>query len=311
MAALIALCAAAPAAMAGNAYFVENGRLQAFDGKAKHAVSQASDRTETVFDRRQNPRGDRLLRSKRIDTPSTNPHKPAGQDLWLTDVTGERKVGSNVVRAKLSPAGNEILQVTAEGAVKVTDLYGGTAIEVKGGHDANWKPDGKKIVFAKVPQGRNIHMPGTLELARLDRASGKVELLTAGEFDDTRPQYHPSGEWILFVSGARSGLASFWQIPAEGGNATQVTNVGLNNAQDLKFVPPPYATTLWSQDGRWFLYDYKKENVQQVWGLEFTPAGKLKQAIKLADGLSPQWIEDGKSFAYRSDRNQLITVTLP
>lgn len=222
----------------------------------------------------------------------------SGWSLWVRDAAGvERLVHESVYSAKFSPDGQRVAYTTSGVELRVEDLQGNKLTEVAGGYSPQWKPDGSAIVFAKVPEGRDLHLPGALHLATLDPASGRVNLLTDGQFDDGRPEYAPAGDWILFVSGARNGFASFWKVNAAGGEPVQVTNIG-QRAVDETFVPTPYRKTLWSPDGRWFVYDFKNGDRQQIWGLEFGANGDLVRSAKIADGLDPSWAEDGKSFVY-------------
>jgi Tol biopolymer transport system component len=231
---------------------------------------------------------------------------PSGWDLWVRDASGtERLVNASVFSARFSPDGQQIAYTTSDGTLRVEDLQGNKLAEVAGGYSPQWKSDGSAIVFAKVPEGRNVYLPETLHLATLDPVSGKMGLLTDGRFDDGRPEFHPSGDWILFVSGARNGFASFWKVDPQGGEPVQVTNIG-QQAVDETFVPTPYRKTIWSADGRWFLYDFKSGAREQIWGLQFGTDGKLVRASKFADGLNPSWTQDGRTFAYSKRVNGQI-----
>jgi len=228
---------------------------------------------------------------------------PSGWSLWARNADGtERLVNASVVSAKFSPDGQRIAYTTSGCTLQVEDLQGNQLSQVEGGYCAQWKPDGSTIVFSKVPEGRDVYAPETFHLATLDPASGKVTLLTDGRFDDGRPEFHPSGDWILFVSGGRNGLASFWKLDLGNGEPVQVTNIG-QRAVDETFVPTPYRKTIWSPDGRWFLYDFKSGERKQIWGLHFAASGDLMNAAKLADGLDPTWTEEGKTFVYSTQVN--------
>jgi Tol biopolymer transport system component len=241
---------------------------------------------------------------------------PSGRDLWVRAGAGaDRLIHSSVLSARFSPEGQRVAYTTTDRALLIEDLQGNKLAEVAGAYSPQWKPDGSAIVFAKVPEGRNVNMPGSLHLATLDPASGKVELLTDGQFDDVRPEFAPSGDWILFVSGGRTGLASFWKLDLSGSGTgpAQVTNIGQQGV-DERFVPTPYHQTLWSPDGRWFIYDFKSGDREQVWGLQFAANGALARTAKLADGLDPHWQEEGKSFVYtrRADgHTEKAMATLP
>jgi Tol biopolymer transport system component len=159
----------------------------------------------------------------------------------------------------------------------------------------SWKADGSTVIYSKVGEGQDPHRPGTRRLAALNLETGKIDNLTGGHFDDGLPEFGPSSDWVIFVSGTRTGIASFWQVPADGGEPVQLTNVGMKELND-RFVPPPYDKTMWSPDKRWFVYDFKSGERQETWGLEFNADGTLKQATKLADGINPRWQNDGKTI---------------
>jgi len=258
--------------------------------------------------------GGTLISKGRDDKFLPDSDAPSGWSLWLRHASGaERLVSASVFSAKFSPDGRRIAYTTSDVTLRVEDLQGNKLAAVEGGYSPQWKPDGSAIVFAKVPEGRDVHLPGALHLATLDPASGEVNLLTDGRFDDGRPEFAPSGDWILFVSGARKGFASFWKFDPKRGEPVQVTNIG-QRAVDETFVPTPYRKTLWSPDGRWFIYDFKSGEREQIWGLQFTANGDLMRATKFADGLDPIWSEDGRSLVYSkrvNEQTESAVVTLP
>lgn len=239
-----------------------------------------------------------LFATSRDDKFIPDSDAPSGFDLWIRDAAGRTRLAHpSVFFAKFSPDGQRIAFATSECVLRVEDLQGNQLAEVEGAYMPQWKPDGSEIVFSKVPEGRHVYHPETFHLATLDPVSGQVNLLTDGRFDDGRPEFHPSGDWILFVSGGRNGFASFWRLDAAGGEPVQVTNIG-QRAVDETFVPTPYRTTLWSADGRWLLYDFKSGDREQIWGLQFAADGTLVRTVRLADGLNPSWTEEGRAFTY-------------
>ena len=231
--------------------------------------------------------------------------------LWLQDESGkEHLVNASVNQAKFSPDGSKIAYATSDGNLHIEDLQGGKLAEVQGAYSPNWKPDGSAVVFSKVPEGQDVHqLGGGAHLAALDLATSKVNLLTDGRFNDSLPEFNPSSDWIIFVSGARTGLASFWKVPVTGGEPVQLTNVGLEEVNE-KFVPVPYDKTMWSKDKRWFVYDYKDGVDEETWGLEFDEAGTIKQATKLANGINPRWQADGRTFVCEKHVNGIAQAVL-
>ncbi len=306
-------------------FFLNQNGLTAFDGKETRALAAPQNMLAKsagapqplirLFDWKRTATTNRFLVSKQRDNKYVaGTDVPSGYDFWLRNESGaERLVHPSVYRAKFSPDGAGLAYTTTDCELKVEDLNGRKLAGVERAYNPSWRRDGRSIVFEKIPEGHNAHLPETLHLAKMDVATGQVELLTDGSFDDVRPEFHPSGRWILFVSGGRTGLASFWKMDASGGQPAQITNLGSRRV-DEKFVPTPYQTTTWSADGQWFLYDFKSGDTQQIWGLQFDEQGRLRRALKLANGLTPQWLEDGRTFAFlkpESDGGEPAVQTLP
>jgi dipeptidyl aminopeptidase/acylaminoacyl peptidase len=92
--------------------------------------------------------------------------------------------------------------------------------------DHQVSPDGRRIVF-------------TLRTTDLDANRGRTDLwlvgvdgtglrrLTAHPDADTNPRWAPDGRSIYFLS-SRSGSSQAWRIPADGGEAEQVTRLPLD-----------------------------------------------------------------------------------
>jgi len=239
----------------------------------------------------------RLLLTVGESAQRHDPHTPLGADLWQVDSDGaERFVSAGVFQAKLSPGGDKLVYTTSLRRVAAQTADGQLLLEVARGYDPNWKPDGSSIVLSRAGEESDLNMPGRLRICIIDIATGDERTLTDGTFDDVRPEFHPSGHWVVFVSGGRTGIASFWRVSMDGGDATQLTNIGAT-AVDDRFVPTPFKRTLWSSNGRWFLYDFKLGEREEVWGLEFDKEGHVVRALKVAAGLNPQWVDDGVSVA--------------
>lgn len=238
----------------------------------------------------------------------------AGWDLWIQDENGnERLIAEDVYRAQFSPDGNKIAYTTSDCVLHVEDIAGGKVAKVERAYEPNWRSDSDALVFAQVPEGRSLHIPEVLGLSVFDLNSGQIKPLTDGKWDDVRPHYDPSDKYVLFVSGGRTGLASFWRVSAEGGQPEQVTNLGMEQVNEL-FVPTPYDRTLWSDDKRWFVYDFKNGDQEEIWGLEFDPSGKYKGAKKLGEGVDPRLAADGKtivSLRQNGGRTESVEYALP
>lgn len=287
--------------LAGRIDFLRN-RPRSVPSDQPRTVPQGS--FEHVFDKA--PGVNRFLLSHGRDAKFVpDSDAPSGMDLWIQNENGEeRLVDQSVYRARFSPDGTKIAYATSECVMHIEDLQGRQLAKIDRAYEPSWKPDGSGVVFAQVPNDRDIHLPGVLHISTLDLATGEVQQLTDGKWDDSHPEYSPSGDSVIFVSGGRSGFASFWKV-SPGSEPEQLTNPGAE-AVDEKFVPTPYNRTLWSQDKRWFVYDFKNGDREEIWGLEFAPDGKLKQTQLLAAGLDPQLRDDGRTIVFSKREGETV-----
>ncbi|HSE26124.1 MAG TPA: hypothetical protein VLB68_30930, partial [Pyrinomonadaceae bacterium] len=81
-----------------------------------------------------------------------------------------------------------------------------------------WFPDGRRIVF-------DLHKEGQSDIYVTDLESRVPRRLTTDPSDDITPGVSHDGKWIYFSS-KRTGRFEIWRMPAEGGEAAQVTHNG-------------------------------------------------------------------------------------
>ncbi len=81
-----------------------------------------------------------------------------------------------------------------------------------------WSPDGRQIAFTGTAE---THYACYLVGAE----GGRPRRLTAGASSDYLPSWSRDGKWIYFVS-ERTGAIQVWKMPAQGGQAVQVTKQG-------------------------------------------------------------------------------------
>jgi Tol biopolymer transport system component len=151
-----------------------------------------------------------------------------------------------------------------------------TSLETSSG-TPRWFPDGRRIVFDSQKEGH-------AEIYVIDTDTRAPRRLTNDPSDDVTPSVSHDGKWIYFGS-TRTGRLEIWRLPAEGGQAVQVTHEG-------------GAIPFESLDGKTVYYQ-KKPAASDVWqvpvaGGEETrvlgPAGQLQFAV-VADGI--YFIEPG------------------
>jgi TolB protein len=220
-----------------------------------------------------------------------------GYNLWsvAADGSGLRRLTTDqkVLRAMWSPAHEGILYSTTD--MEVYLLKDGKAqLLVERATSPALSPDGSRLAYARLPDSWSAGaMPGSYALHVRDLNSGADVALTQGA-DDAEPMWTPDGKSLLFLSGARTGLTSFWRVDVDGTRLQQVTNIGRTNV-DASFILNPSSNTeaQWSADGSRLLYGAHYTNDGEVMVLEFSEARELSRAYSLGQGHSPMWTADG------------------
>jgi Tol biopolymer transport system component/serine/threonine protein kinase len=129
---------------------------------------------------------------------------------------------------QFSPDGTRIAYQSARwsrtGEVFVTNADGSTPVQLTDGlgrqqGSPQWSPDGRWIAFDSQRQD------GTFDVFAIDAAGGPPRRLTADPSNEHRPSWSRDGRWIYFASD-RTGRFEVWRVPAQGGDAMQVTDQG-------------------------------------------------------------------------------------
>ena len=124
-----------------------------------------------------------------------------------------------------------------------------------------WSPDGTRIAFDSDAEG------GEFDIWVIRADGGKPARMTTHPANDGNPSWSHDGRWIYFDS-ARTGEQQVWKMPADGGEAIQLT-------RDGGYAP------LESPDGK-FLYYTKYLFATSLWRV---PLGG-GEAVKVLEGLS-------------------------
>ncbi len=92
--------------------------------------------------------------------------------------------------------------------------------------DPQVSPDGKWVLFTLRTNDLEANK-GRTDLWIVASDGGTPRQLTSNPASDTGGRWSPDGKWIWFTS-TRSGSSQIWKIPFDGGEAMQVTKLGVD-----------------------------------------------------------------------------------
>ncbi len=155
-------------------------------------------------------------------------------DIWRAELNGPGK-SSPAVKLIASTHSDDTPQYSADGSriafgsdrsghaeIWVCNSDGSSPLQLTNlksfSGSPQWFPDGRRLVF-------DLHTAGQSDLYVTDMESQVPRPLTNDPSDDITPRVSHDGKWIYFSS-KRTGRFEVWRIPAEGGEAAQVTQNG-------------------------------------------------------------------------------------
>lgn len=181
-----------------------------------------------------------------------------------------------------------IVNADGGGQIKVT-------VDVRGGYEPNWSPDGTKIVFqysglwiADIATGGISRIPISAKSAALPN-----EYLV-------KPAWSPDGEWIAFLneSGTRGDI---YLVRPDGTDLRRLTDSN-DISRDGNLV--------WSPDSKQLAYSAYRDGDVEIYVMDVEDAIQgVAVSRQLTDSLPPiqnlvtSWSPDGSRLAFSSDRD--------
>jgi Tol biopolymer transport system component len=206
-------------------------------------------------------------------------------DLWRVELNAPSGRGNPaaLIRStrrdaepRFSPDGKKIaFQSNRSGSLEiwVSDADGSNQVQLTSLNGPNaawpsWSPDGRHIVF----WGSAIYV--------VRSEGGPLSPLRGGETGGEVPSWSHDGRWIYFASGTNVNV---WKVPAEGGDAAQVTRNGGFSSRE-------------SPDGT-YLY-YSKNDTPGIWRVPLSGGQETRVIEEFPQHLPDYWdvVDDGIYF---------------
>ncbi len=179
--------------------------------------------------------------------------------------------GFEIYVRQFTPGGREV-QLTSDGRQNI---------------EPAWSPDGQRVAYHSMKGGGVWNIPAL---------GGVPKRLT--DFG-SRPAWSPDGAFIAFQSSAPIDLGGYarnaippstvWVVPAEGGPARQLTQVGN--------PPGGHGAPAWSPDGKRILFSASDFLSSAIWSISSRGDG-LRQIPAAADAYEAIYSPDGKYIYY-------------
>ena len=154
-------------------------------------------------------------------------------------------------------------------------------------HSASLSPDATRVVYALSEYGAETDSD-IVNLWMLDFDGGDEQQFTSGQCSDTSPAWAPDGQTIAFLSDRVDGVTQIFLVPAEGGEAQQLTG----------FPNGVVGAPVWSPDGSQIAFTARQQH---------SPPEDPNKPYRVTRNV---YRFDGLGYVHRVV-NDIYTITLP
>jgi TolB protein len=227
------------------------------------------------------------------------PHPYYYREMYLPQLTG----GPSGLA--FSPDSREVVYSMA-GALWRQRLDDGTAVQLTDGpgydYQPDWSPDGRSVAFV-------TYTGDALELARLDLASGRVELLTHDGAVNVEPRWSPDGTRLVWASTAYNRRFHLFVAGVGGHGLERVERLtGESRSPLRRYYYSPYdheINPVWTRDGRSILYVSNRDHIHGTggfWQMEARPGAPAREIHYEETNwrARPDFSPDGTRLVYSS-----------
>jgi len=186
------------------------------------------------------------------------------------------------------------------------DLRTGRLTDVLSGGKANslmhpsYSPSGDRLTYQMDFEGSENH-----DVYAADVGGGRLKKLTDSVEDNFEPQFSPDGESIAFLSNRQDDIENIYVMNSRGGTIRKLSK-----------EPLPVKEFYWSSDNRTIVYasgigddDYISVlDVQRAKAKKVLTEKNVEHSLSGEYGDACPWSEDGKSFLYRSNENDVFDI---